>query len=186
VPSTDAFYQLKKELLNPDHQDDPIVYGFKKLVLNRISYSGLGTMSHGPQGGHSGRDISARWLPQKLIQELRAIKRLVANVQLHAGTCTCQDFEQVLTAPGRSLVYLDPPYYMKGSQLYPYGFAQDHERLAACLRACEHDWVLSYDDCQPIRDLYDWAHIKVVPVAYSVNGPTRKTELVITPRPVVA
>jgi len=183
VPSTDAFFQFKRDLLDPCYRDDSVTYGFKKLALNRISFSGLGTMSGGPLGGHAGRGIGTRWSRDKLVADLRTIKGLIRNVRLHGGTCTREDFEALVNAPGRSLLYLDPPYYGKGSRLYQYGFADDHERLAACLRDCEHDWVLSYDDCPQIRELYHWAHIETVTVGYCVSGSSKKTELVITPGP---
>jgi DNA adenine methylase len=183
VPSTDAFFKLRKELRRSDHKGDSVAHGFKKLALNRISYSGLGTMAGGPQGGKAGLRIAERWLPAKLIKDMRAVKQFMAHVQLRGDTCTCHDFEEVIRAAGRSLIYLDPPYFANGSRLYQYGFTNDHERLAECLRHCEHDWVLTYDDCVAIRKLYDWANVVTITTSYSISKPTRKNELVITRNP---
>src|SRR6516162_3862922 len=52
VPSVDAFHSYKNDLLSPSADEDPVLIGFKKLALNRISFSGLGVMAGGPLGGN--------------------------------------------------------------------------------------------------------------------------------------
>jgi len=86
----------------------------------------------------------------------------------------------LIDSPAPNLIYLDPPYFDKGGVCYQHSFTQEHhERLAKKLRSTFHHWVLSYDDCPAIRDLYNWARIKVVAATYSMS---RKTvgELIIT------
>lgn len=55
VPSVELFYKFKKELTEqpPEFTSNEIIanYGFKKLAIHQISYSGLGTKSGGPLGG---------------------------------------------------------------------------------------------------------------------------------------
>lgn len=54
---------------------------------------------------------------------------------------------------------MDPPYYTatksalygKNGKLHK-GF--DHERFANDVKKCKHKWLITYDDCQYIRDLY--------------------------------
>ena len=70
-----------------------------------------------------------------------------------------------------SLLYLDPPYYIKGNDLYQHGFTvKDHERLASALKNTKHAWVLSYDDCDEIRELYQWACVQPLDVNYSITA----------------
>jgi DNA adenine methylase len=57
---------------------------------------------------------------------------------------------------------------------------QDHERLAEALKTTRHAWVLSYDDCPEIRELYDWADISTNTVKYTIGGIRTKQELLIT------
>lgn len=60
--------------------------------------------------------------------------------------------------PETCFIYLDPPYYDKGPELYKFSMSHDdHVRLANALRNCKASWVLSYDDTKVIRELYSWA-----------------------------
>ena len=55
-------------------------------------------------------------------------------------------------------VYLDPPYYEKGTKLYLNAYEHDdHAKVAEYLQVWEHpfQWVLSYDDAPQIRRLYN-------------------------------
>ncbi|KKL03797.1 hypothetical protein LCGC14_2622550, partial [marine sediment metagenome] len=80
-----------------------------------------------------------------------------------------------------ALVYLDPPYFEKGGQCYKHSFSEeDHVRLATALRDTHHQWVLSYDDCPEVRDLYSFARIQELPVNYSIAGSVPNVELLIT------
>jgi DNA adenine methylase len=53
-------------------------------------------------------------------------------------------------------VYLDPPYYEKGANLYLNGYTdKDHARLASFLaRPKPFKWVLTYDNTPSIANLY--------------------------------
>jgi DNA adenine methylase len=69
------------------------------------------------------------------------------------------------------LLYIDPPYYQKGNDLYHVGFSiEDHIRLADVLRKTKHRWILSYDECDEVQGLYGWATIERVSVNYSITA----------------
>ena len=59
-----------------------------------------------------------------------------------------------------------------------------HQRLANRLRDMEHAaWVLTYDDCPEIRDMYyDWASIRPFSLRYAASERRRGREILITPR----
>lgn len=66
------------------------------------------------------------------------------------------DFQQILKTYDRSgtLFYLDPPYY-EAEKYYPDRFnPEDHKRLFESLCGIKGKFILSYNDCQEIRDLY--------------------------------
>jgi DNA adenine methylase len=68
-----------------------------------------------------------------------------------------QDFEKIIKTYDRSeaLFYLDPPYY-EAEKYYPDRFnPEDHNRLRKCLGGIKGKFILSYNDCQQIRDLYE-------------------------------
>jgi len=66
------------------------------------------------------------------------------------------DFEQLIKTYDRAgaLFYLDPPYY-EAEKYYPDRFhPEDHVRLQKALSGVKGKFVLSYNDCPEIRELY--------------------------------
>lgn len=177
-PSVELFGIYKKELL--EHNDtyiekDKIVQrGFKKLALHQISYSGLGTKSGGPLGGKEQKSkykIDCRWSPDYICKKIDKLHTLFSKLEIKNNKCTSLDFEELIKCPGNCFLYLDPPYYIKGNELYQNGFTKDdHNRLADLLKSTEHPWILSYDDCEEIRSLYNWAKIKSTAVNYTITA----------------
>ena len=80
------------------------------------------------------------------------------------------------------LVYLDPPYYEKGQDLYPNFYApNDHVEIAARLSVFEQPWMMTYDDSPLIREVYADASISRFPVRYSLQHKRLEGEIRITP-----
>lgn len=68
-----------------------------------------------------------------------------------------KDFEKLIKQYDRpeSFFYCDPPYYETENYYEDVGFTEkDHERLANCLCSIQGKFLLSYNDCPQIRDLY--------------------------------
>ncbi len=66
------------------------------------------------------------------------------------------DFEQLIKVYDRkeTLFYLDPPYY-DAEKYYPDRFnIEDHQRLKDILSQIKGKFILSYNDCESIRELY--------------------------------
>ena len=187
-PCVDAFDAFKAELLKvtavPNDAEALVDIGFKKLAIHQMSFSGLGTKSGGPLGGRaqlSDAKIDSRWSPSRLCRKISEFHQHFDAINLSG--CTCLDFSALIqdeTCP--AFIYLDPPYVVQGDKLYQCGFEEaDHVRLAELLRKTSHPWVLSYDDCNLVRDLYSWANVESVSVGYSVSSVRRTDELLITP-----
>lgn len=74
------------------------------------------------------------------------------------------------------LFYLDPPYI--GTESYyktPSGFnIAQHIDLANMLKGIQGKFVLSYNDCEVVRDLYKDFEIIEVSTLYSLNGASKK------------
>lgn len=85
---------------------------------------------------------------EKAIRQARTLLR-------RRTTVLNEDFERVISlADENSFLYLDPPYYKAGNQLYTSVWTDaDHERLAAALRKCKCSWRLSYDQHRKIISL---------------------------------
>ena len=66
------------------------------------------------------------------------------------------DFERLLKTYDRTgaMFYLDPPYY-EAEKYYPDRFQpEDHVRLRGALANIQGKFLLSYNDCPEIRELY--------------------------------
>lgn len=96
--------------------------------------------------GVSSRDI------HKAVDYLKEVSNRLNRVVIEN-----QDFERLIKTYDRpdALFYLDPPYY-EAEKYYPDRFnPEDHERLCKCLSDLKGRFVLSYNDCQQIRELYE-------------------------------
>ena len=81
-----------------------------------------------------------------------------------------QDFEKILKTYDRkeSLFYLDPPY-VETEKYYAAEFTKaDHIRLKNALQKVKGKFILSYNDCKFIRELY---------AEYRIEGISRKNHL---------
>jgi len=197
-PSIDKFYEFKKILLEisemPTNPKEILQIGFQKLAIHQISYSGLGTKSGSPLGGNkqkSNYKIDCRWSPNYICKNISKINYKLNSIKIHRDCCTNLDFEEVINNnEHQSLLYLDPPYYKQGNNLYQEGFTEtQHQKLADILQQTKHSWILSYDDCEEIERLYNWAYVRKIDVSYTINTEggegksiKNKKELLILPK----
>src|SRR5439155_27015 len=101
--------------------------------------------------------LDARFNRKDLARRVERIARYSERIGLY--NLDAQKFlEAELPKPstvGRAFVYLDPPYYSKGGQLYLNHYTtQDHTSFARYLSTAAFTWVMSYDNVPEIRKLY--------------------------------
>lgn len=151
-PEWQAFRQQFTQTLN-ELPPQPLDQAARFFILNR-STSGGATESGGLTAGAYCDRFTA-----SSITTLKALQG-----RLNAVTFTNLDYADLLNQPGEDVfIFLDPPYlsaersglYGKSGNLHR-GF--DHTRLAQTLRDCNHRWLMTIDDCQEVRQLYNWAH----------------------------
>lgn len=136
-----------------------LLVGFATFFLNRCNRSGI-IANGGPIGGikQQGKwDIRARWNPVELDKRIRRIAAYKQRIEFFRMDAREFLREQVLSrASSPMFVYLDPPYYQKGPQLYLNSSShKDHQQLAAYLqRIRRFKWVVSYDNVPEIRLMY--------------------------------
>lgn len=91
-----------------------------------------------------------------------------------------KDFENLIKVYDRqnALFYCDPPYY-KTEKYYDAEFPEDdHKRLHNCLSDIKGKFILSYNDCEYIRNLYE--DYEILPVERTNNLSKEKyKELII-------
>lgn len=170
----------KKVLRNPDDHDC-VELGFAMFFLNRTNHSGI--LNAGIIGGRDQTGpwkIDARYNAKELVRRIEAIARMRDRIKL-----TRQDALRFLKAgiskwPKETLIYLDPPYYVKGRDLY-YDFYEheDHERIADFINGSviRQKWIISYDNVQPIRDLYPGSRYITYDIGYSARSASQGSEV---------
>lgn len=141
--------------------------GFAAYFLNRTSRSGI-IENAGPIGGYKQDGIwkiDARFTKEKQILNIKYLSAFKEQIEIHNEDALSY-IRRRLTKK-KSLVYLDPPYYVKGSKLYKNFYEHtDHEKIANLLRRnMDKQWVLSYDDVPQIRNLYP----DFTPITYALN-----------------
>lgn len=140
----------------------PVERGFATLFLNRTNRSGI--LMAGVIGGkaQAGRyRLDARFKRDELVARLQRVGRHASRIHVYSedGIAVLRRCHQFL--PLRSLVYLDPPYYSKGQDLYRNIYVHDdHARVARLLQSdrFRRPWIVSYDSVPAIRKLYRAVH----------------------------
>jgi DNA adenine methylase len=100
-------------------------------------------------------------------------------------------FEDSITKYKNDFLYLDPPYHLskKGTVkvgLYPssdnpiYHVGFNHELLADVIHKHNGKFLMSYNDCPEIRELYKDFNIRVVEWKYSMRKTTIASEIIIS------
>ncbi len=158
----------RQKTLEPQSQYEAAL---KCLYLNRTSFNGIIHKS-GPLGGWSQKNtnISVRFNRQRLSNRIIELSELHPKVTV--GNQAWLDFCEHFAHNERTFFYLDPPYYHKAEQLYGYVFDEDaHQALRNFLSGFSRPWLLSYDDAQEIRDLYEQVTSKarVIDNTYSTH-----------------
>lgn len=144
----------------------PLHLGFSAYFLNRTSRSGI-IEGAGPIGGYaqSGEwKIDVRLIKDRQIENIRSVA--VFSKQIRVTKMDALLFIKRRLKDSGRLCYLDPPYYVKGSKLYKNFYNHsDHVEIAEVLRnSRKTNWLVSYDDVEPIREIYhDFA-----PISYSL------------------
>lgn len=147
----------KSILAHPEDNDD-VSLGFATFFLNRTNRSGI--LNGGVIGGRDQTGpwkINARFNASNLCARIDAIARLRRRIELGGEDAAIFLLRRLGRLPNRSLIYLDPPYYEKGKDLY-YNFYShaDHEAIAKLVkgRIRRQQWIISYDNVKAIRAMY--------------------------------
>lgn len=160
--------------------------GFAAFFLNRCNHSGV--LKGGIIGGKQqlGKyTIDCRYNKEELIRKMMRIhekKKFIHLSCMDAGEMLKSDKIKRLMSHG-AVLYLDPPYYVKGKQLYKNSYThEDHKNIARIIRTLRGNWIVSYDDVPAIRDLYNWvskSNVLELDLKYSLSHTKSKGKEVL-------
>jgi len=175
----------RQKTIYQDSSADEISDGFATLFLNRVNFSGI-IKDGGPIGGLSQNGaykIDCRFNKSEIIKKIERVALLKNRIELY----NC-DACELITVCLRdtictSFFYIDPPYVKKGPRLYANYFEEeDHRNLERIITKYLGDtgWIVTYDDCELIRDIYKQYQITEYSIQHNAGGSIQGKEVVIT------
>ena len=171
----------RQRQVQSDHRFSTLNLGFSTLFLNRVNHSGI--LTGGVIGGksQSGRwRMGERYRKPALIEKVRRVAEFRNHIHLHN-----LDAERLMRTldhgrEQRTLFFIDPPYFCRGASLYANHYhPKDHESVAKTVRGLRCPWLLTYDDCTEIEQLYSDLGPRRYRLNYSAQNRRRGTELMV-------
>lgn len=155
TPITPKEWHRQREVYSAGADAGQLALGFAFFFLNRTSHSGI--LNGGMIGGTRQRGtwkIDARFNRVELIERIRRIVEVRTSIHV-SGIDGLEFINEHRRRRNRSLVYLDPPYFNAGRDLYMNAYRpEDHSRVHQAVVSLQTPWVVSYDDVLAIRALY--------------------------------
>lgn len=150
--------------------------------MNRTNRAGI--LNAGIIGGksQSGKwQIDARFNKKELISRIQHISHHKDKIQLY-NLDAMKLIEQIIDELSeRTFIYFDPPYYVKGKDLYLNFYGKD-DHISVANKISKIDlqkWVVTYDHVGFINTLYKKYRTMNYILNYSVSKATKGEELMI-------
>jgi DNA adenine methylase len=157
TPVTIDEWQRQRAIYEHPTQHSGLEVAFSTLFLNRTNRSGI--IGGGVIGGKTqlGRwALDARFNKEDLIQRIQRIALYRDRIALYWMDAAAFIREMPSLLSKRVLVYLDPPYYQRGEDLYENHYRpEDHKTIAKLTRRIHAPWIVSYDDVPEINQMYE-------------------------------
>ena len=156
IKPVDLHYKTKNKI---ELKEEDLTKLDNDAINQAVYYYYNMTLSYGPMflGWPSSNEINK----EKFKRRIEKIKEMnLINLQV-----SCSSFEDILENHENDFLFLDPPYYLDGDSkmfkgMYPNcNFAIhhnnfDHIKLADMLKKHEGGFIMTYNNCSKIRDLY--------------------------------
>lgn len=181
IPVTIEEWHKQKSLLFSKHDISPLERGVATFFLNRTNHSGI--LKGGVIGGkmQTGQyKLDCRFNKINLIKRIEKIGEWSDKISIYNRDTLewLPEIDKKLT--NQSLIYLDPPYYVKGQELYRNFYEHnDHVNISKTLDNISTPWVVSYDNNQNIKDIYQQYRQAEYSLNYSAAKKTKGSEIII-------
>ena len=145
--------ELYKYLMSNKENLTKLEKATRFFILNRITFSGLID-----SGGYSKQAFKKRFT-ESSIERVRKASILLQKVKI-----TSMDYKKLVNREGKNVfLFLDPPY-MDNAEAKLYGERGRlhehfrHKRFAENMEKCQHKYLITYDDCSGVQQLYNFAN----------------------------
>lgn len=178
TPITITEWKKQQEIYKKSYIHTPLEIGFSTFYLNRCNRSGI--ITAGCIGGKDQKGtykLDARFNKQNLINRILLIASLRDKIEVYN-----QDTLSLIQKNKRQfknmILYLDPPYYLKGSSLYRNFYKHnDHLKISTAIKSVNGHWIVSYDNVPEIIDLYSGTRKKYFDINYSAGEKKKGKEV---------
>jgi DNA adenine methylase len=177
TPLTVKEWTRQRAIHSDPRNHSPLQLGFATFYLNRCNRSGI-IKKAGMIGGRSQAGkwkIDARFNRAQLCERIGRIAMYKDRIRIF--NLDAVDFLKsnvaIASVAAKVFIYLDPPYYVKGQQLYlNHYLPSDHKALAEYLKEAPFLWVMTYDSVPQIRRLY--AGLRQLPFTLGYSARDRR------------
>ena len=171
----------QREVQSRKADADLLELGFSTFYLNRTNRSGI--LSGGVIGGKNqdgNFKIDARFNKADLIERIESVAEYKDRIELTSMDAVALIKRYKRAPAAKTFCYLDPPYYVKGRDLYlNYYNDDDHRAIAEAIKKYKGKWIISYDAVPFIKELYQAFRQKEYYLSYSVGNPAKGKEIMV-------
>jgi DNA adenine methylase len=175
-------WREQKEIQKQKENVSLLELGFSTFFLNRTNRSGI--IKAGVIGGNDqlGKyKIDARFNKIDLVNRIQRIAKYKDRILLF--NLDAIELIKTITQslPEKTLIYFDPPYYLKGKDLYVNHYKhEDHLLVSKMINGIsKHKWIVSYDNAPEIKEMYKKHKNFEYALNYSAVNATTGIEIMI-------
>ena len=179
--SMNTWYE-QKEILSANSYDDLLSLGFAAFFMNRTNRSGIlnaGVIGGKAQAGKWKLDV--RFNKEDLVNRIKRIAAYKDRITIQNKDTLDLLIDLSIKSHENTLMYLDPPYYVKGQELYRNFYEhQDHVDIKnQLLKMPILHWIATYDNTEQIKDIYKGQTIIDFDLQYSAQSKRVGSEVII-------
>jgi len=180
TPVNMDIWYVQREVQARKQDAELLELGFSTFFLNRTNRSGI--LSGGVIGGKEQTGnylIDARYNKKDLIERIESVAEYADRIELTSMDAV-ELIKSIRRLAEKSFCYLDPPYYVKGRDLYlNYYNDDDHRDIAKAIKKYKGKWIISYDAVAFIKELYSEFRQKEYYLSYSAGNPAKGKEIMV-------
>ncbi|MDQ0630999.1 DNA adenine methylase [Pantoea agglomerans] len=177
----ETWYQ-QREILRSNNYDDRLILGFAAFFMNRTNRSGIlnaGVIGGKEQAGKWKLDV--RFNKPDLIKRIKKIAGYKDRIFIKNEDTLDLLINLSLKPHENTFMYLDPPYYVKGQELYRNFYEhQDHVDIKnQLIKMPVLHWVATYDNTKEIKEIYNNQKVMDFDLQYSAQSKRVGSEVMI-------
>ncbi|CAH5992379.1 DNA adenine methylase [Citrobacter koseri] len=182
IPVSIECWEEQKKILASVKHDHILDLGFSAFFLNRTNRSGIlnaGVIGGKAQAGKWTLDV--RFNKEDLIERIKKIAKYKDRIIIKNEDTLDLLINMSLKQHSHYLMYLDPPYYVKGQGLYRNFYEhQDHVDIRNQLNKMpELRWIATYDNAPEIKEMYKNKMVVEFDLQYTAQSKRVGSEVMI-------